>query len=84
MFNRDHFERLVYCPICVETDLVHQAVQALAAENPLDLREHGLNGIELWAVPYVQHRCDVELHPPALELLRLVHGQLVHEQREGR
>ena len=67
----------------VEPGLVDQVVQPRAGEDRLDLAEDGLDRVQLRAVAHVVDRRDVEAAVLGLDdVSALVHGQLVHEQRD--
>ena len=47
MIDCDRFEIGFNCLVCVEARLVHEVVEALAIELPLDFREYCFDRVEL-------------------------------------
>ena len=59
MIYFDRFESGFNSPVCVEARLVHEVVQALAVELPLDFREDRFDRLELRTVTDVPYRLHV-------------------------
>ena len=66
--------------VCIEACLVHEVVQALAVELPLDFREDGFDWLEFRTVTDVPYRLHVQLRPLLFDTRLLVDGRIVHEQ----
>ena len=68
--------------VCIESRLVHKAVQPLAVEKPFDFREHSFNWLEFRTVSDVPNRLHVQLRPPLFDARLLVDACIVHVQRD--
>ena len=79
----DLFESPFYRPVEVEARLVDQAIESLSAEQGLDARKNGLDGIQLRRVRYIVNSFNVQFPPLISKFLGFVHLQLVHEQCQG-
>ena len=80
MVGCDRFESGRNLPVYVEARLVHEVVQALAAEQPFDFREHSFDWLEFRTVTDVPYRLHVQLRPLLFDTRLLVDGRIVHEQ----
>ena len=67
--------------VCVEARLVHEVVEALAVELPLDFREDGFNWVEFRRITDVPYRLHFQFRPPLFDTRLLMDPQIVHEQR---
>ena len=81
MVGCDHFESGRNLPVYVEARLVHEVVQALAVEFPLDFREDCFDWIEFRRVTDVPNGLHIKFGPPLFDTLLLMDVQIVHEQR---
>ena len=59
MIYFDRFESGFNSLVCVEARLVHEVVQTLAVELPLDFREDRFDGLEFRTVTDVPYRLHV-------------------------
>ena len=80
MINSYRLKRHLYLLVCIESRLVHKAVQPLAVEKPFDFREHGFDWLEFRTVSYVPNRLHVQLRPPLFDTRLLVGACIVREQ----
>ena len=83
MVGCDRSESGFDCLVCVEARLVHEVVEALTVEPPLDFREDCFDGVELRTVPDVPYGLHVQLRPLFFDARLLVGGRIVHEQRHS-
>ena len=68
----------------VKLRLIGECPEPLAVEDSFNLREAGLDAVELRRVTYVENLCNVELTVQMLHLLLVgVHTELVHQYSEG-
>ena len=81
MVGCDHFECCFDCLICVEARLVHEVVQALAVELPLDFREDRFDRVEFRRITDVPYRLHVQFRPPFFDTRLFMDIQIVHKQR---
>ncbi len=72
MVGCDHFESGRNLPVYVEARLVHEVVQALAVEFPLDFREDRFNRVEFGRVTDVPNWLHIKFRPPLFDTLLLV------------
>ena len=79
--RRDRLECGLHLPVHVEADLGHEVVQALAAEDPLHLREDRLDRVEFRRITDVPYRLHIQFRPPFFDARLLVDVQIVHKQR---
>ena len=66
--------------VSIEARLVHEVVQTLTIELPLDFGKDSFDWLEFWAVTDVPDRLHVQLWPPLFDAGLFVDGRIVHEQ----
>ena len=81
MIGCDRFESGFDCIVYVEARLVHEVVEALTIELPLDFREDRLDRVEFRRITDVPYRLHIQFRPPFFDARLLVDVQIVHKQR---
>ena len=80
MINCDCSESRFNSLVCIKACFVHEVVQTLTVELPLDFGEDSFDWLEFRTVTDVPYRLHVQLRPLLFDTRLLVDGRIVHEQ----